>query len=167
MHIWDYSPDALEVSVSHLLVATADYSDDLINAQVRDVLHDLREHLGMDVIFLSEIRDGQRLFAHVDSKPGCDLIATGGGSPLGESFCQCVLDGRLPRLVHDAATHSAAPQLPATPFRVGAHHWLILHGRYVCKARTPECWRCSVADLCLFRPKSAKLSKTRDNMSKG
>ena len=90
MHIWDYSPDALEVSVSHLLVATADYSDDLINAQVRDVLHDLREHLGMDVIFLSEIRDGQRLFAHVDSKPGCDLIATGGGSPLGESFCQCV-----------------------------------------------------------------------------
>jgi endonuclease-3 len=33
------------------------------------------------------------------------------------------------------------------PFRVGAHHWLILHGRYICKARTPECWRCIVADL--------------------
>lgn len=29
-----------------------------------------------------------------------------------------------------------------------AHHWLILHGRYVCKARTPECWRCIIADLC-------------------
>ncbi|MFN3749340.1 MAG: endonuclease III, partial [Sphingorhabdus sp.] len=28
------------------------------------------------------------------------------------------------------------------PFRQGAHHWLILHGRYICKARTPECWRC-------------------------
>ncbi len=41
------------------------------------------------------------------------------------------------------------------PFRVGAHHWLILHGRYVCKARRPECWRCPVADLCAFRPKSA------------
>ncbi len=41
------------------------------------------------------------------------------------------------------------------PFRVGAHHWLILHGRYVCKARTPECWRCEVADLCSFKPKSA------------
>jgi endonuclease III len=41
------------------------------------------------------------------------------------------------------------------PFRIGAHHWLILHGRYVCKARTPECWRCSVADLCAFRPKTA------------
>jgi endonuclease III len=40
------------------------------------------------------------------------------------------------------------------PFRVGAHHWLILHGRYVCKARTPECWHCAVVDLCSFRPKS-------------
>ncbi len=40
------------------------------------------------------------------------------------------------------------------PFRLGAHHWLILHGRYICKARTPECWRCPVADLCSFRPKS-------------
>lgn len=41
------------------------------------------------------------------------------------------------------------------PFRLHAHHWLILHGRYVCKARTPECWRCPVADLCAFRPKSS------------
>jgi endonuclease-3 len=40
------------------------------------------------------------------------------------------------------------------PFRVGAHHWLILHGRYICKARTPECWRCPVADLCAYRPKT-------------
>lgn len=40
------------------------------------------------------------------------------------------------------------------PFRVHAHHWLILHGRYTCKARTPECWRCIVADLCAFKPKT-------------
>jgi endonuclease III len=40
------------------------------------------------------------------------------------------------------------------PFRLGAHHWLILHGRYVCKARKPECWRCAVADLCKFKPKT-------------
>ncbi len=36
-----------------------------------------------------------------------------------------------------------------------AHHWLILHGRYVCKARTPECWRCEISDICQFRDKSA------------
>jgi endonuclease-3 len=34
-----------------------------------------------------------------------------------------------------------------------AHHWLILHGRYICKARRPECWRCPVIDLCGFRDK--------------
>ena len=36
----------------------------------------------------------------------------------------------------------------------GAHHWLILHGRYICKARTPECWRCPVIDLCGYTPKT-------------
>ena len=40
------------------------------------------------------------------------------------------------------------------PFRRDAHHWLILHGRYTCKARTPECWRCVVADLCRYKPKT-------------
>ena len=40
------------------------------------------------------------------------------------------------------------------PFCAHAHHWLILHGRYTCKARTPECWRCPVADLCAYRPKT-------------
>jgi endonuclease-3 len=43
-------------------------------------------------------------------------------------------------------------RVPA-PFRLGAHHWLILHGRYVCKARTPECWRCRVVDLCAYKAK--------------
>ncbi len=39
-------------------------------------------------------------------------------------------------------------------FRKDAHHWLILHGRYVCKARTPECWRCAIAEWCEYRPKT-------------
>ena len=47
------------------------------------------------------------------------------------------------------------------PFRVGAHHWLILHGRYICKARTPECWRCPVADLCAYKAKSAEPAPKR------
>ena len=52
------------------------------------------------------------------------------------------------------AVEKALDKRTPQPFRVGAHHWLILHGRYVCKARTPECWRCPVADLCRFKPKS-------------
>jgi endonuclease-3 len=40
-------------------------------------------------------------------------------------------------------------------FSVDAHHWLILHGRYICQARKPHCWECAVADCCRFEPKSA------------
>ncbi len=59
--------------------------------------------------------------------------------------------GKTPEQV-EAQLEKKVPQ----PFRLGAHHWLILHGRYTCKARTPECWRCTVADLCAFKPKTAK-----------
>ncbi|RKF21749.1 endonuclease III [Altericroceibacterium spongiae] len=51
-----------------------------------------------------------------------------------------------------------------SPFRRHAHHWLILLGRYTCKARKPECWRCPVVDLCSFKkkvlenPKKAKVA---------
>jgi endonuclease III len=41
------------------------------------------------------------------------------------------------------------------PYLRHAHHWLILHGRYICKARKPECWRCPINDICQFKPKSA------------
>ena len=40
-------------------------------------------------------------------------------------------------------------------YLVDAHHWLILHGRYVCQARTPRCWQCGVAAYCDFKPKTA------------
>jgi len=42
----------------------------------------------------------------------------------------------------------------ADEFRKDAHHWLILHGRYVCKARKPECWRCTIAPWCEHKPKT-------------
>ena len=57
--------------------------------------------------------------------------------------------GKTPLAV-EKKLEKAVPQ----PFRLHAHHWLILHGRYICKARTPECWRCPVADLCPYEPKT-------------
>lgn len=57
--------------------------------------------------------------------------------------------GKTPLAV-EQKLEKAVPQ----PFRLHAHHWLILHGRYICKARTPDCWRCPVADLCAFKPKT-------------
>jgi endonuclease III len=41
-------------------------------------------------------------------------------------------------------------------YAVDSHHWLILHGRYVCQARKPQCWHCSVAAWCDFKPKTTK-----------
>jgi len=57
--------------------------------------------------------------------------------------------GKTPNAV-EAGLERATPRR----YRLHAHHWLILHGRYVCKARRPECWRCLVADLCAFTPKT-------------
>jgi endonuclease-3 len=52
-------------------------------------------------------------------------------------------------------------------FLLHAHHWLILHGRYICKARKPECPRCLIADLCLYQPKTSaqdlKNTRTANN----
>ena len=45
-------------------------------------------------------------------------------------------------------------KITPAPFLSHAHHWLILHGRHLCKARTPECWRCPVVDLCDYKPKT-------------
>ena len=42
------------------------------------------------------------------------------------------------------------------PYKVDAHHWLILLGRYVCQARKPQCWRCTVASYCDFKPKTVR-----------
>ncbi len=51
-------------------------------------------------------------------------------------------------------TQEALERLVPDRFKLNAHHWLILHGRYVCKARKPECYRCLIRDLCRFEPKT-------------
>src|SRR3954467_15304290 len=53
-------------------------------------------------------------------------------------------------LAVEAKLERVTPQ----PYRREAHHLLILHGRYVCKARVPECWRCVIADICRYKPKT-------------
>jgi len=58
--------------------------------------------------------------------------------------------GKNPLMVENDLTRL----IPKT-FAHHAHHWLILHGRYLCKARKPECWRCPIAEICRFTPKTA------------
>jgi len=51
------------------------------------------------------------------------------------------------------------------PFITHAHHWLILHGRYICKARAPECWNCPVVDLCAYKSKTLAPQKSKASKS--
>ena len=64
--------------------------------------------------------------------------------------------GKTPLAV-ELKLDKATPQ----PFRLHAHHWLILHGRYVCKARTPECWRCIVARSVRVQAQDARARQRR------
>jgi endonuclease-3 len=49
----------------------------------------------------------------------------------------------------------------------GAHHWLILHGRYTCLARKPECPRCVISDLCLYKDKTRAIASTKRGAPSG
>ncbi|MEK9729056.1 MAG: endonuclease III [Candidatus Puniceispirillaceae bacterium] len=60
--------------------------------------------------------------------------------------------GMAPGKTPDAVEKELLRRVPKR-FQKGAHHWLILHGRYVCKARKPECSNCAISDYCLYRDK--------------
>lgn len=68
-------------------------------------------------------------------------------------FRVCNRTGLAPGKTVDAVEAKLEKIVPQ-PFRRDAHHWLILHGRYICKARLPECWRCPVIDLCAYKRKT-------------
>lgn len=87
-----------------------------------DLLRALRAHLRMDVAFVSQFEGGRRIFRFVDGAPDVDVIHPGDGDPLEESYCQRVVDGRLPEFIQNAQELPAALELPATlAVPVGSH----------------------------------------------
>ncbi|HET6223088.1 MAG TPA: endonuclease III, partial [Dongiaceae bacterium] len=68
-------------------------------------------------------------------------------------FRLCNRSGLAPGKTPLAVEQALERRVPEK-YKLNAHHWLILHGRYVCKARKPECPRCVVADLCTYKAKS-------------
>lgn len=119
-HLEPFRDDELTVTISELLVATADSTDPLLDDSVVELLHAMRLRMEMDVVFVSEFIDGRRMFRHVDAAPGALDIRAGDSSPIEESVCQRVVEGRVPELVHDLSA-LPADQLPALPARIGAH----------------------------------------------
>lgn len=118
---FDYEPEDFDVSIAQMLVATAEQADDAIDERVQQVLNLLRERMSMDVVFVSHFIDGRRVFRRVSRRPGVDHIAPGQSDPLESSWCQRVVDGRLPEFVPDAAPFVASGQVPAPGFPIGTH----------------------------------------------
>ncbi|HEY9107269.1 MAG TPA: GAF domain-containing protein [Roseateles sp.] len=111
---------SLEVRVSELLVATADGYDPVLDRRITEVLLMLRKQLRMDVVFVSEFVDGQRVFRFIDGGGPLGLHA-GDSGPLEESYCQRVVEGRMPELVPDAQQLIARGELFDPGIAVGAH----------------------------------------------
>lgn len=93
-----------------------------IDEIVSEALHSVRSLLGMQVAFVSEFQDGVRIFRHVDTETDFSPIEVGAWDPLDETYCQRVVDGRLPQLIRDACKEPAALALAVTTqLPVGAH----------------------------------------------
>lgn len=116
-----FSDTELSVAISELLVATSDAADALLDSSVSEVLHLLRQRIGMDAVFVSEFVDGQRVFRFIDHVSPLMHLQSGDAGPLEASYCQRVVDGRLPESVPDVAALPGREDLPPTPFPVGAH----------------------------------------------
>ncbi|HZH43334.1 MAG TPA: EAL domain-containing protein [Lysobacter sp.] len=83
-------------------------------AIIRDALRTLRSHLGMDVAFVSEFADGRRHVRFLETASDYDTLAGDRSDPLEASYCQRVVDGRLPDLIEDALQLPEAAALPMT-----------------------------------------------------
>lgn len=119
-HLEPLHADDLTVTISELLVATAESSDPLLDDSVSELLRAMRQRMEMDVVFVSEFIDGQRMFRHVDAAPGAPAPEPGTSNPAAESVCQRVVEGRVSELVRNLSA-MPADQLPPLPFRIGAH----------------------------------------------
>nr|WP_295786089.1 histidine kinase [Rhodoferax sp.] len=117
----DYEPDDLDVKISELLVATSDSADPDLPAAVPEVLKLLRTRLGMDIAFVSQIAHGRRTLMAVDNAPGFTPIQAGMSDPVEESWCQRVVEGRLPERMGDATAYVASGQAPDPGFPIGTH----------------------------------------------
>jgi EAL domain-containing protein (putative c-di-GMP-specific phosphodiesterase class I) len=87
-----------------------------------EMLAVVRRQLGLEIGFISEFRDGNRVFLFVDTELSASPIRVGDSDPLADSYCGLVVDGTLPQVMPDAAAHPVAARLPVTAqMCIGGH----------------------------------------------
>lgn len=102
------------VSLADLIATPTDELRGALQKTLPRLLRALREHLGMDVAFVSEFVDGRRVFRCVDAARAGTGPAIGAGDPLEQTYCQRIVDGRMPELIVDTADDPEAQSLKVT-----------------------------------------------------
>ena len=115
------APD-LEPVLSRLIHEGDGIGQGSVEQLVPELLRAIRSHLGMEVAFVSQFRAGRRVYRYVDAGPEVHWIRVGDSDPLESTYCQRVVDGRLPGLMRDAQAVAAAREIDmTTQMRVGSH----------------------------------------------
>lgn len=116
------NPMEMAARLSNLAENHITASEGALDELTQSLLSAIRQHLGMEVAFVSELVGDRRVFRYVDAANGARWVHPGNSDPREESYCQRVIDGRLPQLIHDAQQLPAAGDLAATKeLPVGAH----------------------------------------------
>lgn len=139
-------PSMTPTRVSDFMMHGVSPDEDSTAEVMREALRAVREHLGMEVAFIAEFSGGHRVFRFVDAASDNPIIKPGDSNPLEESYCQRVVDGRLPQLMRDACQVPAALELPVTTaLPVGAHLSVPIrladgrtYGTFCCFSTTPD-----------------------------
>lgn len=129
------------------MVATSDGASHVQSEVISRLLRRVRHAFRMDVVFVSEFKGGMRVFKHVDAAgDAVGIVKEEAADPLEESYCQRVVDGRLPQAIPDANDLAEARALPVTQaLPVGAHLSVPIrlyngevYGTLCCFSRTPD-----------------------------
>lgn len=142
----NWNQDRLDDTGASLLVEQSGGASMSIAEMLTEALAAVRNHLRMEVAFIGEFREGRRVFRQLDGRYQALSLAVGEGGPLGESYCQRIVDGRLPELIRNAAELKEALSLPVTQaLPVGAHLSVpirfsdgSLYGTFCCFSRQPD-----------------------------
>jgi EAL domain-containing protein (putative c-di-GMP-specific phosphodiesterase class I) len=137
---------AKQLSIPDLVLRKAEAGDASVGGLLDEALRLIRSHLGMQVAFVAEFAAGRRVFRHVDAAQANPLIKVGDSDPIEDSYCQRIVDGRLPELMRDAREEPAALELPVTTaLPVGAHLGVPIrlnsgriYGTLCCFSTTPD-----------------------------
>ena len=114
-------PNDLTVQLSELLIATADASDELIHHSVQEVLKIVLDKLKMDVVFVSEFVGGMRVIRQVECRDNEPILSAGQADPLEATWCQRIVDGRLPQIINNAPKLAQEIEIPKTHLKIGSY----------------------------------------------